>query len=80
MLAIGGLSGVGYVQAEGKKVADFERSNVMRLSALQDLADLKRQADGLWPPLSIFRAGASRLVRGWSGPPALRLAVFGASR
>jgi serine/threonine protein kinase/formylglycine-generating enzyme required for sulfatase activity len=50
VIALGGLSGVGYVQAEGKKESDAERANVMRLSAFQELEDLKREADELWPP------------------------------
>jgi serine/threonine-protein kinase len=50
VLAVGGLAAVGHVQARGKQVADAQRANVMRLSAFQELEDLKALADELWPP------------------------------
>jgi serine/threonine-protein kinase len=50
LLTLGGLAAVSYVQARGKRAADAQRANVMRLSALQELKDLKKLADELWPP------------------------------
>ena len=63
VLALLGLAATGYVEARGRRKAEKselrardqelaakrEQANVMRLSAVQRLADLEREADGLWP-------------------------------
>ena len=54
-----------------RAIAQRERSNVLRLSAFQELADLEREADALWPAvpanvpaLQVWMGRAERLVAG----------------
>ena len=49
VLALGGLGTVSYVEAKGRELAESERANVLRLAAFQELAELRKAADGLWP-------------------------------
>jgi formylglycine-generating enzyme required for sulfatase activity len=72
-LALGGLGGMGYVQALGRQAADQERVNVLRLSGLQELKEL---ASKLWPPAPQHEAAyrdwlrrAKRLVAGLQPDP-----------
>ena len=61
-------------QAEAERqagIARRERSNVLRLSAFQELEDLEREADGLWPAaparvadMRAWLARAQRLIAG----------------
>ncbi len=60
---VGGASGIAYVEAQGREAAEYERgralessrlaeaerANVLRLSLFQNLDDLRRRADELWP-------------------------------
>ena len=49
VLAIGGLGTIGYIEAKGREIAETEHANVLRLAAFQVLAELKQEADLLWP-------------------------------
>jgi formylglycine-generating enzyme required for sulfatase activity len=56
VLLVAGLAAVGYVQSRGREaaereraVAERERGNVLRLSAFQKMADLRAEAEELWP-------------------------------
>jgi serine/threonine protein kinase/formylglycine-generating enzyme required for sulfatase activity len=75
-LAVGGLLGIGLVQAHGKRVSDqlrmqaqAETAKVLRLSDVKVLQELERQADALWPaypaqiqPLEAWLVRARALV------------------
>jgi formylglycine-generating enzyme required for sulfatase activity/serine/threonine protein kinase len=61
---------------EARQVAQRERSNVLRLSAFQELADLERRAESLWPavPAQVaamkeWLARAERLIAGLEPGP-----------
>jgi formylglycine-generating enzyme required for sulfatase activity/serine/threonine protein kinase len=85
LVALLGLSATAWVQVRGRRVAENaraeaerqeaiakrERSNVLRLSAFQELAELEREADALWPAvparipaMQAWLARAAKLVAG----------------
>ena len=76
LLAVTGLVAVSVVQTRGRRVAQRERNNVLRLSALQQLGQLEQRASGLWPPtngrlpdLDVWLRDADELVAGLEPDP-----------